>query len=72
MGWEVGYTEDMVRILRCGQVPGQDHVSDKREIKAVMRVCHLHAIGSTRHRTGPYWKFVVVLPTYHWAIRLAT
>jgi hypothetical protein len=33
VGWEVGYTGD--RSLRCGQVPGQDHVCEKCETKAV-------------------------------------
>jgi hypothetical protein len=36
VGWEVGYQGDMVRILRCGPVLGQDRISDNRETKVAV------------------------------------
>jgi len=35
VGWEVGYTGDMVRTFQCGRAPGQGHVSDRHETKSV-------------------------------------
>jgi len=78
VGWEVGYTGDMVRTLRCGRAPGQGHVSDKHETKVVHEDVSLTPISSAmpsgaRAIGRPILEVRhVVWPTYNWAIRLAT